>query len=444
MIERWGFRQLSNDFLTKLGVLFKSKSFSKLAKNFDLLEKRDFLYQEMLNCDKPHLLNQKLNKLEHKLGLSTLYSFPTYVTLSMTTDCNARCSFCNYAPKRKELRDYLTVSEVQKMSWLKYVSTLNLNGGLSDSLVNVEFLNIFRYIKDNFSHLNLTISTNGIGLTEEICENFLNNMSYVLVSINPSTKKTWTKIMRTKGFDNVIEMSSYLAKIKKKNSVSKPELIISMVLLKDNIHEAPEFVELAKKIGANKVIFQNYLLTAVIGKKDFDESHSLYYHQEYYDEMMEKASQRAKKHGIELVKPLGFDKKNYYISLGEKSKQPPISCKQPWTNCFLSCLPGNERHREIMFCCIGIPYRIPYDKSRMTETYFIKNVWNHPVAKYMRKTVNNNKGNPICSFCRNFDRFDPSSLANFNEAFKNTDQMFKKMAEKFELATNKIHRGTNN
>jgi MoaA/NifB/PqqE/SkfB family radical SAM enzyme len=392
--------------------------------------KRKALYRQMLKSDRPHLINIKLNELERKLKVDYLYSFPAYISLCMSSSCNARCSFCHYIPKPEFLKDSVTLEDIKKMTWLKYVSTFNINAGLSESLLNPEFLAIYDYVKNTFPHLNLTLVTNGIRLTKNICEAFVGSLSELLLSLNASTKGTWQKLMRSKGFDNVLSMASYITQLKKERGTPKPLLTLSMVLVKDNIHEAIEFIELAHRIGAEKVVFVHYLLTALTGAKEMAKAHSLYYDKELCDEVLKKAAKRANELGIELIRPLPFSCKDFHISFGERVNHLPVSCQQPWTNCFLTCLAGQERHREVIFCCYGFAYRISYDKSNLTEEYFVKKVWNHPTARYFRKTISIKEGNPICTSCFIYDRFNPENELIYGDINRITDPIFEKVDEK--------------
>ena len=68
----------------------------------------------------------------------------------------------------------------------------------------------------------------------------------------------------------------------------------------------------------------------------------------------------------------------------------------------------------MIFCCSGFYYGVKYDKSDMTEENFRK-AWNHPAARYFRRTVNKKGANPICAYCQSVDRFDPENNRRYYE-----------------------------
>jgi glycosyltransferase involved in cell wall biosynthesis/MoaA/NifB/PqqE/SkfB family radical SAM enzyme len=384
------------------------------VKSFDLNpgKQRKSLHREMLNSETPHLVNKQLNDLECKSKLDKLLSFPTFVGLNMTSVCDAQCTFCSYSPKTQKHRDFITLEDIKKMTWLKYVSTFAIWGGIGESLANPEFLKCYNYIKEQFPNLNVTFSGNGIKLNEETCEAFAGHLSEFNISLNAATRDTWESLMRAKGFDNILNMFSYLAELKKTYGMTKPSLAVSMVLVKENIHEAVDFVNLAYKIGAERVTFCHFVPTTLVGKRTLDPSSSL--------------SMRAKKLGIQICKPLPFSQKDCHISYGMRLDGPQLPCADPWKTCYLTV--DEDGNRQMIFCCSGFYYDIHYDKSNLAEEYFIEKIWNHPAARYFRKTVNIKGKNPICTFCHTHDRFDPESnlIYGINEK---VSSLFKKIRD---------------
>ena len=119
----------------------------------------------------------------------------------MTPVCNARCVFCIYQPSMLKEREHVTVKDLQRMTWLRYVRDLAVWGGIGDSLANPEFLDCYRHLKAAHPHLATTLLTNGIGMTREACDEFAGSLANYRVSLNAARKETWEKLLRAKGFD---------------------------------------------------------------------------------------------------------------------------------------------------------------------------------------------------------------------------------------------------
>lgn len=419
----------SEFFIQSLGgTNFSLKKLSSIYSDPNKLRK--ILCQEMFQSETPHLINAQLNQLEQSLKVDDLFSFPVELWLNTTSICNARCSFCGYSPVTQKNRDILTLEDLKKMTWLKYVSKLNLLAGIGDVFTNPQFLDCYFYIKEAFPHLDVIITSNGIKLNEEYCEAFVGHLSQLNISLNAATKETWEKLIRVKGFDHIIKMYSFLYKLKKDKKVSLPKLSLSMVLCKENVHEMVKFVELADKLGAEKVDFRHYLPATLVGKRDMEKSNSLYYEKDQYDEMLRKAIAKAEELEIQIIAPLPFAYKGCYINMGERSIKKPSLCIEPWRNCCLTV--DEDGNRQLTFCCSSFYLEINYNKSELTEFYFHKKIWNHPISKYFRKSVNIKGKNPICDFCNYYDQYDPENDLIY-EIHKKVCHIFKDVNEKTKL-----------
>lgn len=357
-----------------------------------------------------HEENEKLNEAEKDSGIDVLESFPPFVGLNMTSVCNARCTFCSIQPITQPIKDFITLEDIKKMTWLKYVKEFAIWCGIGESLVNKEFLACYRYLKNTFPHLNINFSTNGIGMTKEISGEFVGHLDYYNVSLNATNKEEWSEIMRApaKKFAGVCKGYTYLAKLKKEQKSNRPALKISMVVTRDNLESVVQFADLAKILGAEYVTYVNFVTSTLVGKRDLDKSRSLYYEQDKCDEWLARAKSRAEELGLVVIIPHPFSEKSE-IDHGTRVPKSSGACRDPWKTCYLTV--NEDGNRQMVFCCSGFYYSIEYDKSQLDEEYF-KIIWNHPAATYFRRTVN--KGtNPICGFCQTQDHFDPEDNTIF-------------------------------
>lgn len=365
---------------------------------------RDYLAGLLRSTQRPHLLNTALNELEMKERCEILQSFPPFVGLNLTSKCSAHCSFCSIQPHEQKIKDSVSLDDIKKMVWLRYVETLAIWGGIGDSLANKEFLPIVRYLHKTHPHLKLTLSTNGILLTEEICQALAGNLAQFNISLNAARKETWERLMRAKGFENVCTMFEKLARLRPdKNS---PNMRLSMVLTKENVHEAVEFVELAHRLGADGVTFVHYMPSTVVGRRDLPANQSLYHCKGVSDAILYQAYKKADALKMECSGPTLFDKHAKYIHFGARALTESPVCTAPWKTCYLTV--NEDGERQMIFCCSGFYYEIPYDKSELGEENFLK-IWNHPTAQYFRRTVNVKGANPVCEHCTTVDRFNPEN-----------------------------------
>ena len=134
------------------------------------------------------------------------------------------------------------------------------------------------------------------------------------------------------------------------------------------------------RLGVKKVVFVHYLFVAPMGSRRMPAEQSLYYDREACDRVMEAAARRAGELGVELHRPMPLPRGRPRSSSATAQAQAPPGCDRPWKSCSLSCLPGPERHRRMVFCCFERVYRIAYNKDDLSEDSFLTKVWNHPAA----------------------------------------------------------------
>jgi MoaA/NifB/PqqE/SkfB family radical SAM enzyme len=391
------------------------------------LAKRDRRYLVMQRAAQPVGLNQDLNDYERRLECDDLRSFPTFVGLNMTSACNARCVFCSYQPALLKRRDHVGLDDLKKMTWLRYVQDFAIWGGIGDSLMNPEFLDCYRYLKTAFPHLALTLSSNGIRLNRELCDELAGHLAEFNVSLNAARQETWEKLMRSRGFANICEQYAYLARRRRELGVPNPRLALSMVLTRDNIEEAVEFVELAHRLGADAATFVHFVSSTMVGKRDLPADGSLYNEKEKADDWLERAARRGDELGLRINRPVPFAAAATQIHYGARVQHSPPPCHDPWKTCYLTV--DEEGRRQMIFCCSGYYYNVKYDKSDLAEDKF-RAIWNHPVARYFRRTVNKSGANPICTYCQSVDRFNPENNALYYQIGDQVNTMFQSLDSK--------------
>ena len=370
---------------------------------------RQILTDKLRTTSQPHLLNADLNALEVQEHVEEMHSFPVFVGLNFTSRCSAHCTFCSIQPSEQKVRDAVSLEDVRRMEWLRYVSDMDIWGGIGDSLVNKEFLPILSHLRKAHPHLRLNLSTNGILLNEEICQALAGNLSSFNVSLNAARKDTWEKLMRSKGFDNVCTQIARLAALRP--SKRDPYMSCSMVLTRGNIDEAEEFVNLVHDLGVDKVTFVHYVPTTLVGRRDLPMDQSCYLDKARSDAALTKAIARAEALNMDYIGPTLFAKKAEHIHFGARAMTPPQSCNDPWRICYLTV--DEDGNRQMIFCCSGFYYAIGYEKDALDEEHFLR-LWNHPTARYFRHTVHKKGTNPICTYCTSVDRFNPENTALYS------------------------------
>lgn len=176
----------------------------------------------------------KDNFLRNKIG---------YVTLFVTSACNARCKHCFYW-KNLNQKDDLSFEEIKNIFLnIGKFSVLLLSGG--EPLLRTDLFDICSFIIRNNQVKQIIIPTNGIGTkqiiskTKQLCNRF----PKVLFSVNPSVdglKYTHNQIRGLKCFDEVIGTIDALTKVDEKNL----QVTVNTVLTNKNFKDIPALYKL--------------------------------------------------------------------------------------------------------------------------------------------------------------------------------------------------------
>lgn len=366
-----------------------------------------YLTDRQAKSKAPHLVNAVLNRYEAEKGRSELKSYPVSVGFNIMPICNVDCQFCSFSPQEMVNRNGVTLEEFKRLDWLRYASELALWGGVGESLINPEFSAIFNYAVERFPHLKIGLSTIGKSLTPQISDQLVGRLSFLNVSLNAARKETHAKLVKAGQFDRVVANLRYFMEQRRAKGTRMPRVHLSMVIMRENVEEMPEFIDLAAALGVDTAVFSHYLTTTIEGHRKSPEASSLYCHQELADQMLLKTRQRADELGVNVFLPPLFSNKNCSILFSARSEYGPSGdCFEPWRNCYLSI--DEQGRRQMLFCCSGMYLRAFYDVRRLDEANFLR-IWNGPIPQHFRKTTNSRGGNPLCSFCKTEDRFDPAT-----------------------------------
>ena len=164
--------------------------------------------------------------------------------------------------------------------------------------------------------------------------------------------------------------------------------------------------------------------TTLFGRRDLAPENSIYYEKRRADDWLEKAAVRARNWGCKVFRPLPFAAESAQHPVRRPRAVSPPPCCDPWKTCYLTV--DEEGRRQMIFCCSGFYYGVKYDKGDLTEENFRK-AWNHPAARYFRRTVNKTGANPICAYCQSVDRFDPENNRRYYEIGAKAEAMFQSM-----------------
>jgi MoaA/NifB/PqqE/SkfB family radical SAM enzyme len=390
----------------------------RLENDGKLLDRYAALKHLLGAAPNPNHINALLCQWEIDRGMDTLSSFPLEMGLALTNRCNIRCRFCKY---REGLlpQDFLTLGDIKRIEWFKYLSGFALNSSTAEPLVNPEFIPIFNYIREGFPHLNLSMFTNAVGLSEAVVHALAGRLDYLHISMNASNEADYNRVIERGSWRRFSSNMKTMARILKRHR--RPLINASFVMIRSNIERAVEFVEYAAAHGAYRVALNHYIYgfnescygydaSEKPNPEKLDKTESLYYDKPRSDEFFSRALERGRQLGIEVDIPLPFSSPEKWINFTNRSAvSPPEKCLAPWT--FMALRWGDLSLRpEVWICCgSALDTGIYYDRKEAFSADGLLRIRNCPELRAFRRTVNPPTVNPVCANCRSVDRFEPGT-----------------------------------
>jgi len=172
--------------------------------------------------------------------------------------CNHRCIFCalDYLGYKPAHLDTKILKKFLKDISSKGVKSI-MFAGEGEPLLNKDLSKLILHAKKN--GLDIAITTNGVLLTKDMLKQILPHLSWLRISLNAGTPKTYSLIHRTnlKDFNKVIGNIKEAVKLRNKKGYSST-IGVQMLLLNENYKEVAKLARILKNIGADYLIIKPY------------------------------------------------------------------------------------------------------------------------------------------------------------------------------------------
>lgn len=345
--------------------------------------------------------NILLNKTEAAKGKLELRSHPYKGVLNLTDMCNLRCAFCEihyvYDKFKKRYPNFVDANILKKYSvWLQYLYNLEFYGATGEPLLNKNFAEIVKLLKTTYG-TRLFVNTNGVLLDEKVADTMVKyGFDDVLISVHAGKEETYNSLVGG-NFSKLLRNVKYLVDKKKESKKSKPLVGLAFLLNKINAMDIEDFINTAAELHVDYINAFHYYDV----RNKLPKNVSFYFDPEEGNAALYKFYEMAKAQKIKVFPPTQPNLPTN-AELEEIMKNKEIEkrrCYEPWSTIkFKGCIEHPNSH-YITVCNRIMLFRINYTEFDIENEFGF--IWNHPVLQYMRKTVNSDKLNPICAFCRN-------------------------------------------
>ncbi len=194
-------------------------------------------------------------------GLTEIQARPQWFMIETTSHCNLKCVICPHGHGAMENASDLDLSRFSRdFDFLASAERMQLFG-TGEPLLSGGFWEILESIGPG-SGVEVSINSNGTLLNQERIDRLLRSpLSWISISLDAARPETYRRV-RGADFDVVISRVRDLirarnarqaAGVSRVGSASRLEIFINMTLMRENIEEFPEFVDLAADLGADGV-----------------------------------------------------------------------------------------------------------------------------------------------------------------------------------------------
>jgi len=186
----------------------------------------------------------------------------------ISNKCNLRCKMCHFAYDEVFHRpaQYMTPETFARLAAqaLPRAHTLILSAG-NEPMTSPWFSRILE-IAAQYEVPDFLFITNGTRMTPKIAEAIvMAGVTQVQISIDGATKATYEAIRRGGNFDKLCKNIRTLTALKRRVGRTSPQLQFNIVLMRSNLKELDQFVDLAEDLGVEWIAARHLLVMRGLG-----------------------------------------------------------------------------------------------------------------------------------------------------------------------------------
>ena len=300
------------------------------------------------------------------LTLTLRPALPRSLYLETTSRCNSLCETCILTFGGREPQKDLGWTEFRRVVDQFPVLDRVLLHGIGEPLLNRELPRMISHLKARGA--NVVFNSNAITLVPKTGRDLIDaGLDELRVSLDASTRATYSRIRGVDAFDKVVENLERLAALRGELEVARPHLSLWLTALKDNIDEIPGLVPLAIRTGASAIHLQRLVYN---GLGMATEDQSLFGRLEAREaEMIRTAEAAAKAAGI-VFSASGAGAPEVSLT-APQADQPWSACRRPWSLVYVTV------HGNVLPCCIAPWITSDYDGIILGNLYqeSLEEIW---------------------------------------------------------------------
>jgi radical SAM protein with 4Fe4S-binding SPASM domain len=322
---------------------------------------------------------------------------PTYVQIEPVGQCNLRCQMCSIqfrqdGPPHGPLAFMDFAHFTRIIDQFENLQELHLQG-LGEPLMHPRFFDMVAYAVEKGIHV--STNSNLTLLNDRRAERCVTSgLERLHVSIDGATAATYERIRVRAHFERVVHNLQRLLAAKERAGSRLPHITLVVVIMRQNLHELPALVRLAKQWSVEKVFVQHLC-------HDFGEfSLPAHYYpmREFVQEqtLLNEDPLRVASYFSEartLAQELGIDLRLPHTQMRRHppGTPGPARCSWPWQGAYIS-----YQGYAMPCCMVSTPDRINF--GNISEQG-VKQTWNSAAYQAFRDQLASDQPPEICRSC---------------------------------------------
>ncbi len=264
------------------------------------------------------------NKIKHyyfKSIKSTRVAYPSTIMLELTNHCNLACTTCpreyDYGKAMdKGQMDLESAKKIIDELW-PYLDSIGLTG-MGETFLYKELAEIVDYIKSKNKGIVISVSTNAVLL------NFIDQVSKVIGKIDTiqisidGIGDVYESIRKKASFSKLNDNLQILSKLSKNTAT---DLMLNMVVTKENYVQMPLLVDYAEEIG---IKYLDFTLLNLASVTNIDQSYYDFYKSSEFMNVLSILEEKINQISAVIVTERNFKTNNSFQK-----------CPFPWTHFYI-------------------------------------------------------------------------------------------------------------
>jgi radical SAM protein with 4Fe4S-binding SPASM domain len=237
--------------------------------------------------------SNKINSYYFQVTKSLKVAYPSTIMLEVTNHCNLKCITCprEYLFGEQMNKGHMNFDKLKKVvdEAYPYIDSIGLTG-LGETFLYKDLVNAVNYIKSKSKGIIVSCSINAhLKTSVDIAAQLVNKIDTIQISMD-GIGDTYNKVRLGGDFDF---FHSNLKKISKLTANTHTDVMLNVVIVKENYHQMSDIIEFARNLNIQYI---NMIPINLVAKTDEDVSYyDLFFSEEFINELTA-AKQTARKY----------------------------------------------------------------------------------------------------------------------------------------------------